>query len=277
MNIDSLLNLDAGIFACDPEGRRVRSMVSNVVDDDVFVLVPETNLEVTIGSIVKVTDGQDSVLAKVIEKTDRELKLCMECYLSPGHERRADVRIYDQVYYSAQLLCHAGERARVLPGALERIHANKLIIDSFLKGKYGYSGPDDAAFQQRETPVNQGLWEVNRKLDLLIHMFLADDFKALMNTAPKDVNISASGIRFISDQSHELGDIVEISIILPMVPLLFVRMVGEVIRQKAVTSTPQTDRYAVAVKFLKVDVDTREDIIRYLFRRQREVLRRRQG
>jgi c-di-GMP-binding flagellar brake protein YcgR len=60
------------------------------------------------------------------------------------------------------------------------------------------------------------------------------------------------------------------------VPLLFVRMLGEVIRQKAVTSTPQTERYAVAVRFLKVDPETREDIIRYLFRRQREVLRKRQ-
>ncbi len=98
MNIDSLLNLDTGLFACGPDGRRVPARVSEVVDEDLFVLVPDTDLDVTIGSIVKVTDGQDSVLAKVIEKTGREFKLCMECYLSPGHERRADVRIYDRVY-----------------------------------------------------------------------------------------------------------------------------------------------------------------------------------
>lgn len=276
MNIDSLLNLDAGLIAYGPEGQRVKGRVSDVVDEDIFVLIPDADLNVTIGSIVKVTDGQDSVLAKVIDKADRGLKLCMECYLSPGHERRADVRIYDRVYYSAQLLCHAGEKARILPEAMERIHANKLIIDSFLKGKYGYPGSDDAGYKQNETPLNQGLWEINRKLDLLIHMFLADDFKALMNTSPKDVNISASGIRFISERSYDMGDLVEIRLILPMVPLLFVRMMGEVIRQKAVTSTPQTDRYAVAVKFLRVDAETREDIIRYLFRRQREVLRKRQ-
>ena len=275
MNIDSFLNLDAGLFAYGPDGQRVKGRVSGVVDDDIFVLIPEADLNVTIGSIVKVTDGQDSVLAKVIEKADREVKLCLECYLSPGHERRADVRIYDRVYYSAELLCHKGEKARILPEALERIHANKLIIDSFLKGRYGYPGSDDTVYQ-RDTPLNQGLWEINRKLDLLIHMFLADDFKALMNTAPKDVNISASGIRFISEKSYDMGDLVEIRLILPMLPLLFVRMVGEVIRQKAVTSTPQTDRYAVAVKFLRVEAETREDIIRYLFRRQREVLRKRQ-
>ncbi|HPI92319.1 MAG TPA: PilZ domain-containing protein [Deltaproteobacteria bacterium] len=275
MNIDSLLDLASGLIASGPEGQRVKGRVSEVVDEDIFVFVPEASLDVTIGSIVKITDGLDSVVAKVIEKNDKGLKLCMECYLSPGHERRADVRIYDRVYYSAQLLCHAGEKARALPEALERIHANKLIIDSFLKGRYGYPGSDDAAYQ-KDTQLNQGLWEINRKLDLLIHMFLAEDFKSLMNTVPRDVNISASGIRFISDQAFDMGDLVEIRLILPMVPLLFVRLVGEVIRQKAVTSTPQTVRFAVAVKFLKVDTETREDIIRYLFRRQREVLRKRQ-
>jgi len=110
----------------------------------------------------------------------------------------------------------------------------------------------------------------------LIHMFLADDFRSLMNTSPKDVNISASGMRFISNEAYEIGDFVEIHLILPMVPLLFVRLVGEVIRQKALTSA-QIKRYAVAVKYLQVDNDTRDDIIRYLFRRQREVLRKRQS
>ncbi|HWR68894.1 MAG TPA: PilZ domain-containing protein [Desulfomonilia bacterium] len=275
MNIDSLLDLTSGVVAYGPDGQRVKGSVSEVSEEDIFVLVPDAVLNVTIGSIVKVTDGQDSVLAKVIEKTDTALKMIMECYLSPGHERRADVRIYDRVYFSAQWLCHSGEKAHVIPQALERIQANKLIIDSFLKGKYGYPGSDDAAIL-KDVPMSQGLWEVNRKLDLLIHMFLADDFKDLMNTAPRDVNISASGIRFISDRPYEMGDLVEIRLILPMVPLLFIRLVGEAIRQKNVTSTPQAIRYAVAVRFLRVDAEIREDIIRYLFRRQREVLRRRQ-
>jgi c-di-GMP-binding flagellar brake protein YcgR len=60
-----------------------------------------------------------------------------------------------------------------------------------------------------------------------------------------------------------------------MVPLLFTSLVGEVIRQKVVTST-QAERYAVAVRFAQLDNDTKDDIIRYLFRRQREVLRKKQ-
>jgi c-di-GMP-binding flagellar brake protein YcgR len=61
-----------------------------------------------------------------------------------------------------------------------------------------------------------------------------------------------------------------------MVPLLFISLVGEVTRQKTVTSS-RTQRYAVAAQFVRVDAETKDDIIRYLFRRQREVLRKKQA
>lgn len=273
MNIDSLLDLESGLLASGPDGKKVRGKIIDVSDDDIFVFAPESTMDVAVGGIVKVSDGIDSVLTKLIERTDTTLTLSIECYLSPGHERRQDVRIYDKVYYHSRLICHAKEKSFMLAPALERIRSNKLIIDSFLKGKYGYPGAEESS--PKEIAMNQVLWEVNRKLDLLIHMYLAEDFRTLMNTSPKDVNISASGIRFISEQAYEIGDLVEIHLILPMAPLLFIRLVGEVIRQKNVTST-QAKRYAVAVRYLQVDSDTREDIIRYLFRRQREVLRKRQ-
>jgi hypothetical protein len=275
MNIDSLLDLESGLTASGPDGRKVRGKVIDVTDDDVFVFAPESPMDVSVGEIVRISDGTDSVHTRLIERTETALSLSIECYLSPGHERRQDVRIYDKVYHRARLICHAKEKSFMLAPALERIRSNKLIIDSFLKGKYGYPGADESV-SPRESGMNQVLWEVNRKLDLLIHMYLAEDFRALMDTSPKDANISASGIRFISEQAYEMGDLVEIHLILPMVPLLFVRLVGEVIRQKSVTST-QARRYAVAVRYLQIDADTREDIIRYLFRRQREVLRKRQA
>ncbi|HVN70761.1 MAG TPA: PilZ domain-containing protein [Desulfomonilia bacterium] len=274
MNIDSLLDLGSVLHAAGPDGKKVRGRITDSGDENAFLFESDEGLDAAVGAIIKVSDGHDSVLAKVIERMDKGLKLCMECYISPGHERRQDVRIYDKVYYSCNFICHASEKSRQLPAALEQIRASKLIIDSFLKGKYGYPGSDESVFQ-KETLLNQGLWEVNRKLDLLIHMFLAEDFRSLMNSSPKDVNISASGLRFISSQAFDMGDLIEIRIILPMAPLLFVRLVGEVIRQKALTST-RAKRYAVSVKFLQLDNDTREDIIRFLFRRQREVLRKRQ-
>ena len=274
MNIDSLLDLQEGVYALSVAGNKVRGSVTGISGDDVFVFSPEESLGIAEGSMVKISDGQDSILAKVVEHTEDGIRMCIECYASPGNERRQDVRIYDKVYFSAKFLCNSDDKARVLPAALERIQANKLIIDSFLKGKYGYPGVDEVPYT-RESPYNQALWEINRKLDLLIHMYLAEDFKDLMGTSPGDVNISASGIRFITDNAFEIGDLVEVKMILPMVPLLFIRFVGNVIRMKAVTSY-ETPRHAATVEFVQVDPETKDDIIRYLFRRQRELLRLRQ-
>jgi hypothetical protein len=275
MNIDSLLNLDEGIHVIVREGVTVHGKVVQILGNGDFLFAPQGSLDVAGGEMVRVSDGRESVLARVEENTPTGVRMCVERYASPGKERRQDVRIYDRIYFGAKFLCHGNRKVETLPGALQRIHANRLVIDSFLKGKYGYPGADEAPYT-RETPQTQAIWEINRKLDLLIHMYLAEDFGELMKSTPRDVNISASGIRFISSEPFENGDLMEISIIFPMVPLLFVRLVGEVIRVRAVTSQ-EAKRYAVAVQFLQVDPESKDDIIRYLFRRQRELLRKRQA
>lgn len=276
MNIDNLLNLDMGLTAVLPDGTHARVRVGDLREEDEFVIIPERELSVSQGTILKVTDGQDSVLAKVVEASGEGIRLCMECYLSPGHERRSDVRIYDKVYFSVAFICHRNDQARRLAEALERIHTEKIIVDSFIRGRYG--GPEVPDLSGRKSSyLDQRLWMIDRKLDVLIHMAFSDDFKDLMRTPLKDVNISASGMRFISEEPYEMGDLLEIRIILPLMSLLVVRLVGEVIRQKPLSSTPEKSRYAVAVRFHKVDAETREDIIRYLFRRQREILRLRQA
>jgi hypothetical protein len=274
MNIDSLLNLES-VFVMGPDGQKIPGRITDYAQEDEFVFEPSCGMDTGVGTIVKISDGQDSVLAKVLERTENGCRLCIECYTSPGQERREDFRIYDKIYYRARLLCHALEKPKKLPAAVERIRANKLIIDSFLKGKYGFPGTESEPYS-RETPFNQSIWEINRKLDLLIHMVLAEEFRELMKTTPTDVNISASGVRFISGTPYEMGDILEIHLILPMAPLLFIGLISEVIRQKEVTHS-KFGKYAVATRFVKIDPDTKDDIIRYLFRRQREVLRRRGG
>lgn len=274
MNIDNLLDVQEGLYALSAGGDKIPGKVSGIFGDNIFVFSPESSLDIAEGGMVKISDGEDSILAKVMEQTGDGVKMCIDCYASPSNERREDVRIYDKVYFSAKFLCDKETKPRILPSALERMRGNKLIIDSFLKGKYGYPGADEVPYT-KESPYNQALWEINRKLDLLIHMYLAEDFKDLMSTSPRDINISASGVRFIIDESFEVGDLLEVSMILPMVPLMFIRFVGDVIRMKSVTSY-ETDRYAVAIRFLQIDQETKDDIIRFLFRRQRELLRLRQ-
>lgn len=275
MNIDNLLNLNAGIQAMLTNGSRVAGTVE-VLGDERFVFSPRQPIEVKEGMLLRLSDGQDSVLAKVEEITPEGIRLCVECYASPGDERRQDARVYDKIYLKAKFLCREDRKVETFQEARERIVANKLIIDSFVRGKFGPPGVEEMPFTRESLFNNPIVWEINRKLDLLIHMYLGDDFMELMRTPQKDVNLSASGIRFITKESFRPGDLVEVSMILPMAPLLYLQLLGDVLRIKPVTSG-ETSRSAIAVRFLQVDSDTKEDIIRYLFKRQREVLRKRQG
>ncbi len=274
MNIDNLLDIKASITAYTSGGDKVSGRITDVAGDDVFVFQPQQLLDTEAGRLLKISDGNDAILAKVIENGSAGLKMAIECYATPGKERREDVRINDKIYYNMKYIGPGAKRDEILDAALQTIRADKLIIDSFLKGRYGSSGGDDMPYT-REAPFNQTLWEINRKLDLLIHMYISDDFKDLMGSTPQAVNISASGLRFICDDELNEGDLLDVGFILPMVPLLFMRVVAEVIRVKPVTSYG-SDRYAIATRFVDLDNDAKDDIVRYLFRRQREILRRRQ-
>jgi hypothetical protein len=276
MNIDNLLNLNLSLQAILSNGGRVGGKVVEVLDGDRFIFAPQESFETKEGMLLRLSDGQDSVIAKVEEVTPQGLRMCVECYASPGDERRQDVRVYDKIYLKTKFLCHADKKVETFQEARERILSNKLIIDSFVRGKFGPPGVEEMPFTRESLFNNPIIWEINRKLDLLIHMYLGDDFMEIMRTPQKDVNLSASGIRFITKESFEPGDLLEVSMILPMAPLLYIQLMGDVLRMKPVTSA-ETSRYAVAVRFLQVDSDTKEDIIRYLFKRQREVLRKRQG
>jgi len=274
MNIDKLLDLRAGLAAFTAEGNKIDGSVEEIMGEDTFLFKPVRSIAIEPGRLLKISDGRDAVLARVIEHAGNGMKLLVESQVKPSDERRQDVRINDKIYLRVRLVGHALGHEQALAQTLEKIRANKLLIDSFLKGQYGYPGADEIPYT-RETPMNQAIWELNRKLDLLIHMSLTEDFKQLMQTVPQDVNISASGIRFIADTPYDVMDILEMGMILPMVPLLFIRLAAQVIRVKTLTNKGR-ECFSVVARFIEMDQESKDDIVRYLFRRQREMLRRRQ-
>ncbi|MEA3222226.1 MAG: PilZ domain-containing protein [Thermodesulfobacteriota bacterium] len=274
MNINMLLDISSDLFLYTPDEVKTKGMITDISGDKAFMFKPEGDTRFPSGSLVKISDGNDSCLARVVEDTGHGLKMELDSYVSPDKERRRYVRVYDKIYYKVRFLAHASDKDNAIDDALTRIRGNRLITESFLEGKYGYPGLDETPYTN-EIPFNQALWEVNRKLDLLIHMFLTADFSELMKSAPKDVNISASGIRFISDTPFEGGDLAEVDMILPMTPLLFMKFVAEVIRVKEVAKGA-TKHHAVSAQFILMEPQDKDEIIRYIFKRQREILRSRQ-
>jgi hypothetical protein len=125
------------------------------------------------------------------------------------------------------------------------------------------------------SPVLQRvLSDLNSKLDLLFFLVGNDEYKALLVSPPKKINLSGSGLAFYSDQVYGVGEAMVLKMALPLSPLAFIELIVEVV------SCSETNRqkeegniYRVAAKYVLISDESREKIIRYVFQRQREVLR----
>lgn len=118
---------------------------------------------------------------------------------------------------------------------------------------------------------------IHRKLDFIIRQLgTHDEVNNIFTCEPVAVNISGSGLRFCGETRYTAGDMLDMTLLLPLASGVVVELVGQVMRcseADGAGETPETPRYETAVKFLAVTEDDRECIIRYVFKRQRELLR----
>jgi hypothetical protein len=114
------------------------------------------------------------------------------------------------------------------------------------------------------------LANLDRKLDVIIDL-LDHDEKRLekLKEKTRKINISGLGLRFQTEQKFRKGDILELTIDLPLVPPLSIPALGEVVR----VDQEKTGVFNTALKFTAIDEDDREKISRYIFQRQRELIR----
>lgn len=115
---------------------------------------------------------------------------------------------------------------------------------------------------------NLYLWlsAINTKLDMLLmshpENFLEMNFKPL--------NISASGMRFTSRQRFEVGDLMEIRIVLHVNPHKVLYLIAAVTRVEQVSFKLNT--YNIAVKFLELADEIKNELLKYDFSRQGELM-----
>jgi hypothetical protein len=112
---------------------------------------------------------------------------------------------------------------------------------------------------------------LNSKLDTIIRM-LAFQSQEYSSLRLEPVNISAGGISATTADPIECGDMVEIRLMLPTAPYVIFYVYGNVVR-----SEPEGERLRIWVYFTLIDEDIREQIVKYVFERQREILRKRRG
>lgn len=128
------------------------------------------------------------------------------------------------------------------------------------------TGPADETLQPQVWKI---LVAINKKLDLIMERLHleSEKFVAVEN---RRVNLSESGMLFTIDEHVEAGDIIEIKMILPEYPPVGILTFGKVVR----VNNKGDSTYDIAVHFLDTDIDSKvkDQIVKYLLRRQREIL-----
>ncbi|WP_297214086.1 MULTISPECIES: PilZ domain-containing protein [Thermodesulfovibrio] len=124
-----------------------------------------------------------------------------------------------------------------------------------------------------EEPTDRALAEwlkiINSKLDYLINLwsFHQEGFSCL---PIYEVNISGGGMSFNSDVCYEEGKVLELKTVLESPSSIALYLYGEVVKCEKLKDK---DKFRVALKFINIDEDIRDHIIRFVFHRQRQILR----
>ena len=131
-----------------------------------------------------------------------------------------------------------------------------------------------------DAPTWRAISLLDKKLDLLISLLQTDTRSQEAEFIRCGVNVSGSGIRFPSQQICKKGDFLWNAIIFPTSPALRIEAVAEVGR---VAKYPKfLERLPGAIidissRFVAINLQDKEEILRYTFQRQRELLRAKRG
>ncbi|MFQ3573098.1 MAG: PilZ domain-containing protein [Thermodesulfovibrionales bacterium] len=110
---------------------------------------------------------------------------------------------------------------------------------------------------------------INNKLDSII-MLLTFHREGFSTLPYRDVNISGGGMSFHAKEPHDIGTMMELKMLLPMFPPVAMFIYAEVVKCER-----DKDEWIVGVKFIKIDEEIRDEIVRFVFKRQRETMRER--
>lgn len=112
---------------------------------------------------------------------------------------------------------------------------------------------------------------LNSKLDTIMRILTLKD-AGFLSLPIGHVTISGSGLSFSSDERHNPGDIIEMKLLMPSVSGHAVLIYGKV------TGVEEKETgFRVATEFVAMDENLRDQVIDFVFRREREILREKRG
>ncbi len=144
----------------------------------------------------------------------------------------------------------------------------------FIWNKYPQALPSEEV-EEHHTRMLHHIIELHRKMDILIETVAPESRTIVEVPKEKDVCISASGIRIHLDVPAVPGQKIVLCIVLPFIPPATVFVSGEVMRNDPtdIILPYENSICETAINFLAIKEDDREALIRYIFKRQRDMLR----
>ncbi|MCK9197832.1 MAG: PilZ domain-containing protein [Syntrophales bacterium] len=138
-----------------------------------------------------------------------------------------------------------------------RVTTDIIVIDDFLPPPL------------KDELLNLWLNMLNAKLDYLIRQVSPKRENVVFMTC-EPLNISGSGMSLVAQESFNIGDILEIRMVLQTYPSKIIYLYGETVRIEA---TPQrAESYTVSVKFRGMSDDVRNEIMKFDYKKHRQKL-----
>ncbi|MCS7149831.1 MAG: PilZ domain-containing protein [Caldimicrobium sp.] len=119
--------------------------------------------------------------------------------------------------------------------------------------------------------LNNWLKILNAKLDYLINLLTC--YREGFTTLPyQSVNISEKGISFIYDSPLNIGQAVEVRMVLDLYQSIGFYLYGRVVR-----SDPKDNKYQIGIEWLPMSPDISDKLSFYILHKQREIIRKKKG
>lgn len=119
---------------------------------------------------------------------------------------------------------------------------------------------------------------MDKKIDMLLYKqeeilkhFASQDKQHVTGKTGECIDISASGINMLVPEKLQKETILELSIEPPIYPPFCIIALGKV-RRVNLTRNKEKSGYVISTNFVAINEDDREELIKYIFKRQRELI-----
>jgi hypothetical protein len=119
--------------------------------------------------------------------------------------------------------------------------------------------------------LSEWLKMLNTKLDTILAALTSRE-TGFPSMSQKKVNISGGGLSFDSQEKYNPGDILEMKMMMPIASGSILYAYGEVVDVRMIEN-----HYQTAIKFTAIDDEIRDEIVKFVFKTQRDILRKKRG